>query len=45
MSRYHLEQLKFRNGVLLSAGLGKGNKGTNYVLHLLPQKPAEGGSG
>jgi hypothetical protein len=33
----HLEQLKFRNGVLLSAGLGKGNKGTNYVLHVLPQ--------
>ena len=35
--RYHLEQLKFRNGVLLSAGLGKGNKGTNYVLHILRQ--------
>ena len=42
---YHLEQLKFRNGVLLSAGLGKGNKGTNYVLHLLRQPPRRGGSG
>jgi hypothetical protein len=28
----HLRQLGFRNGVLLSAGLGKGNKGVNYVL-------------
>jgi DNA mismatch repair ATPase MutS len=28
----HLEQLKFENGVLISAELGKGNKGTNYVL-------------
>ena len=36
--KIHLEQLKFRNGVLLSAGLGKGNKGTNYVLHVVPQK-------
>jgi len=34
--QYHLEQLKFRHGVLLSAGLGKGNKGSNYVLHLIP---------
>ena len=36
--KIHLEQLKFRNGVLLSAGLGKGNKGTNHVLHVVPQK-------
>lgn len=28
----HLRELKFRNGVLVSAELGTGNKGTNYVL-------------
>jgi DNA mismatch repair ATPase MutS len=28
----HLRELKFRNGVLVSAELGKGNQGTNYVL-------------
>jgi DNA mismatch repair ATPase MutS len=28
----HLQQLQFRKGVLISAHLGKGNKGTNYVL-------------
>src|SRR6266568_1072481 len=28
----HLRRLKFRHGVLVSAELGKGNKGTNYVL-------------
>jgi DNA mismatch repair ATPase MutS len=28
----HLSQLRFRGGVLLSAGLGKGNKGTGYAL-------------
>jgi DNA mismatch repair ATPase MutS len=28
----HLRELKFRDGVLLSAELGKGNEGTNYVL-------------
>jgi DNA mismatch repair ATPase MutS len=28
----HLRDLKFRVGVLLSAELGKGNEGTNYVL-------------
>jgi DNA mismatch repair ATPase MutS len=32
----HLQQLKFRGGVLISAELGTGNKGTNYVL----RKPA-----
>lgn len=28
----HLKELKFRQGVLLSASLGRGNEGTNYVL-------------
>jgi DNA mismatch repair ATPase MutS len=28
----HLKELKFRGGVLLSAELGKGNEGTNYIL-------------
>lgn len=28
----HLKQLRFRHGVLISARLGKGNKGLNYVL-------------
>jgi hypothetical protein len=28
----HLSQLRFRGGVLLSAGLGKGNKGTGYRI-------------
>lgn len=28
----HLQRLKFRWGVLISAELGQGNKGTNYVL-------------
>ncbi|HEX2915827.1 MAG TPA: DNA mismatch repair protein MutS [Chloroflexia bacterium] len=28
----HLKELKFRGGVLISAELGKGNKGINYVL-------------
>ncbi len=28
----HLKELKFNNGVLLSAELGEGNKGTNYIL-------------
>ena len=33
----HLRELKFRNGVLISAALGEGNKGTNYIL----RKPQE----
>jgi hypothetical protein len=33
---HHLKQLRFRNGVVLSAGLGKGNKGADYLLHLPP---------
>ncbi len=32
----HLERLAFRNGTLISAELGKGNKGVNYIL----RKPA-----
>jgi DNA mismatch repair ATPase MutS len=28
----HLKELQFRNGTLISAGLGKGNKGIAYVL-------------
>ncbi len=32
MIRYHLRRLKFPDGVLLSARLGDGNKGTDYVL-------------
>ncbi|MGA8659613.1 MAG: DNA mismatch repair protein MutS [Chthoniobacterales bacterium] len=34
----HLKQLKFRDGVLVSAELGKGNKGTNYVLRKSSRK-------
>lgn len=30
--QFHLRQLTFPNGVLVSAELGKGNKGCNYVL-------------
>lgn len=33
----HLKDLRFRDGVLISARLGKGNKGTQYVL----RKPTE----
>ncbi|MGO8681471.1 MAG: MutS-related protein [Limisphaerales bacterium] len=34
----HLKELKFGQGVLVSAHLGKGNQGTNYVLRLSPDK-------
>jgi hypothetical protein len=34
----HLKVLRFRRGVLMSAGLGKGNKGVRYVLHRLPEQ-------
>jgi hypothetical protein len=30
--QYHLGQLKFRNGVLISSQLNKGNKGSGYFL-------------
>jgi hypothetical protein len=33
----HLQELKFRRGLLLSAELGKGNKGTRYVLRRTPE--------
>lgn len=33
----HLKELEFRDGVLISAELGEGNRGTNYVL----RKPNE----
>jgi len=35
---YHLKQLKFREGVLISAELGKGNEGSNYALRLSNSK-------
>jgi DNA mismatch repair ATPase MutS len=35
----HLKTLKFRRGVLMSAKLGKGNKGTSYVLRTPPDQP------
>lgn len=31
---YHLRQLKFKDGVLISAELGMGNEGKNYTLRL-----------
>ena len=34
----HLRALEFRDGVLISAELGKGNKGTHYVLRKPPDK-------
>lgn len=29
----HLRTLRFKRGILISAELGKGNEGTNYILH------------
>ncbi|MGA7778262.1 MAG: DNA mismatch repair protein MutS [Paraburkholderia sp.] len=34
----HLKDLQFRNGALISAGLGKGNKGMSYVLRKLNER-------
>lgn len=34
----HLRELKFRDGVLISAELGKSNKGINYILRKAPDK-------
>jgi DNA mismatch repair ATPase MutS len=34
----HLKELKFEDGILISAELGKGNKGTNYTLCKLPHE-------
>ncbi|MFZ0456467.1 MAG: hypothetical protein WCE54_19565 [Ignavibacteriaceae bacterium] len=33
----HLRQLKFKDGILVSAKLGYGNKGTNYILYEPPK--------
>jgi hypothetical protein len=38
---YHLGQLKFPNGVTLSAELGKGNKGSRYLFHKTPEQIGE----
>lgn len=37
-ARRHLQQLTFRDGVLLSAALGRGNKGSDYVLRRFPER-------
>lgn len=34
----HLKTLRFRRGVLMSAGLGKGNRGVHYTLHRPPER-------
>jgi DNA mismatch repair ATPase MutS len=34
----HLKELKFRDGVLISAELGKGNEGTDYMLRKSTEK-------
>ena len=34
----HLRELRFRNGVLISAELGRGNQGANYVLRKSPDQ-------
>jgi hypothetical protein len=39
----HLRELKFRDGVLISAKLGEGNKGTDYVLRLPKDKTVGNG--
>jgi hypothetical protein len=36
----HLRRLTYPGGVLMSAELGKGNKGTNYVLRALFKEPS-----
>ncbi|MBP2673863.1 MAG: mutS 2 [Deltaproteobacteria bacterium] len=40
--QHYLRQLKFRDGISLKAGLGKGNKGADYTLLLLQQARREG---
>jgi len=40
--QHHLRQLKFRDGMSLAAGLGKGNKGAEYTLLLLQPARREG---
>lgn len=40
LAENHLQELRFRNGELLSARLGAANKGVDYVLHRAPgRKP------
>jgi len=34
----HLQELKLENGILLSAGLGKGNTSTHWILHRVQVK-------
>ena len=34
----HLKELKFREGILISAELGEGNRGANYVLRKTPNR-------
>jgi DNA mismatch repair ATPase MutS len=34
----HLAELKLRNGVVMSAGLGSGNKPARHILHRLPRQ-------
>ena len=34
----HLKELKFHKGFFISAELGRGNRGTNYVLHKPPSQ-------
>jgi hypothetical protein len=36
--QHHLQALKFRDGMLMSAELGQGNKGINYLLRKPPEK-------
>jgi hypothetical protein len=36
----HLRRLQFRGGVLISAELGKGNQGANYILRTPPERQA-----
>jgi len=38
--RTQLMELQFPRGVFLSADLGEGNSGVNYVLRLAPEKPS-----
>ena len=38
IGRQHLGNLKFQDAKLMSAGLGPGNQGMGYVLHLAPQR-------
>ncbi len=37
-AQHHLQQLQFRDGVLLSAALGRVNKGSDYVLRRFPER-------